>query len=206
MKHKGGNVYGSIYERKRKSGNNSYTAEIQFHGQVMRRSSKNRDALQAWTDNVCEKLNSVVSEYKSRLDLELLELKNKAYKDMMEKAKPIMDEAKQFDLRNKVCAYAQGLKPKDFFQTYLAKSNENGLIKIGKSKDVHTRMQVLGTKKVQLIAYVDRDIEKHLHKLYSRVRVKGEWFKLSEQDVSEIINTFGFDTPGVVFISGGGVG
>lgn len=205
MKHKDGNVYGSIYERKRKSGNNSYTAEIQFHGQVMRRSSKNRDVLQAWTDDVCEKLNSIVSEYKSRLDLEILELKNKAYKAMMDKAKPIMDEAKQFDLRNKVCAYGIGLKPKDFFQTYLAKSNENGLIKIGKSKDVHTRMQTLGTKKVQLIGYVDRDIEKHLHKLYNHVRVKGEWFKLSERDVKEIINTFGFDTPGVVFIFDGGV-
>lgn len=206
MKHKGGNVYGSIYERKRKNGGISYTAEIQFHGQVMRRSSKNRDALQAWMDNVCEKLNSVVSEYKSRLDLELLELKNKAYKDMMEKAKPIMDEAKQFDLRNKVCAYAHNLKPKDFFQTYLARSNANGLIKIGKSKDIHTRMQVLSTKKVQLIGYVDRDIEVHLHSVYNAKRVQGEWFKLSEQDVSKIINTFGFDTPGVVFISGGSVG
>lgn len=50
MKQKGGNVYGSIYERKRKNGGISYTAEIQFHGQVMRRSSKNRDALQVWTD------------------------------------------------------------------------------------------------------------------------------------------------------------
>ena len=63
MKHKGGNVYGSIYERKRKNGGISYTAEIQFHGQVMRRSSKNRDALQVWTDNVCEKLNSVEQSF-----------------------------------------------------------------------------------------------------------------------------------------------
>lgn len=32
MKHKGGNVYGSIYERKRKNGGISYTEEIQFQG------------------------------------------------------------------------------------------------------------------------------------------------------------------------------
>ena len=33
MKHKGGNVYGSIYERKRKNGGISYTAEIQLSEQ-----------------------------------------------------------------------------------------------------------------------------------------------------------------------------
>ena len=66
----------------------------------------------------------------------------------MENAKSVMDEAKQFDLRNKVCAESIGLTRKEHFQTYLVKSNENGLIKIGKSKDIYTRMQILSTKKV----------------------------------------------------------
>ena len=121
---------------------------------------------------------------------------------MMDKAKAIMDEAKLFDLRNKVCAESIGLRPKMYFQTYLARSNANGLIKIGKSKDIHTRMQVLSTKKVQLIGYVDRDIEVHLHSVYNAKRVQGEWFRLSDEEVDGIIKTFGFETPGVLFFKG----
>ena len=67
-------------------------------------------------------------------------------------------------------------------------------------------MQVLSTKKVQLIGYVDRDIEVHLHSVYNAKRVQGEWFRLSDEEVDGIIKTFGFETPGVLFISGGGVG
>ena len=206
MKHKGGNVYGSIYERKRKNGGISYTAEIQFQGNIIRRSLKDKELLKVWMDGVCEQLNSVYDDYKSRLDLKILDLKNKAYKAMMDKAKPILEDAKQYDLRNKVCASRIGIVRRDYFQTYLAADNASGLVKIGKSKDIHTRMQILGTKKVQLIAYADKDIEGYLHRVYQSKRVKGEWFKLSDAEVEDIINTFGFKTPGVLFISNGGVG
>lgn len=43
MKHKGGYTYGSIYERRRAGKELSYTAEIQFQGQKIRRSSKDKD-------------------------------------------------------------------------------------------------------------------------------------------------------------------
>lgn len=205
MKHKGGNVYGSIYERKRKNGGISYTAEIQFQGQTMRRTSKDKAKLEEWKDSICNKLNSVLDRYNAELGEQLAIVKNKLYAEMIDRAKTIMDEAKLFDLRNKVCAESIGLRPKTYFQTYLARSNANGLIKIGKSKDIHTRMQVLSTKKVQLIGYVDRDIEVHLHSVYNAKRVQGEWFRLSDEEVDGIIKTFGFETPGVVFISGGGV-
>lgn len=191
MKHKGGNVYGSIYERKR---------------QTMRRTSKDKAKLEEWKDSICNKLNSVLGRYNAELGEQLAIVKNKLYAEMMDKAKAIMDEAKLFDLRNKVCAESIGLRPKTYFQTYLARSNANGLIKIGKSKDIHTRMQVLSTKKVQLIGYVDRDIEVHLHSVYNAKRIQGEWFRLSDEEVDGIIKTFGFETPGVLFISGGGVG
>lgn len=206
MKHKGGNVYGSIYERKRKNGNISYTAEIQFQGQTMRRTSKDKAKLEAWKDTVCNKLNELLDEYNAQLKTRITTIKNQLYYGMMEHAKSVMDEAKQFDLRNKVCAESFGLTPKEHFQTYLVRSNENGLIKIGKSKDIYTRMQILSTKKVQLIGYVDKDIEVHLHSVYKTKRVQGEWFRLSDEEVDGIVKTFGFETPGVFFISGGGVG
>jgi len=201
MKRKGGYVYGSIYERKRKDRDSiSYVAEIHFQGQTMRRCLKNRKALSAWTENVCEQLNSLLDEYNDKLAFEVMNIKNKLYANMIERAKPIMDSAKQYDLRNKVCANQIGLLPVDDFQTYLVKDYNNGLIKIGKSKDIHTRLQVLGNKDKQLIAYVRKDIETILHREYKGKRIKGEWFNLSDIEVNKIISTYGFERPGVLFI------
>lgn len=200
MKHKGGNVYGSIYERKRKNGGISYTAEIQFQGNIIRRSLKDKELLKVWMDGVCERLNSVLNEYSTNLELQILKLRKSEYKAMMDKARPILEDAKQYDIRHISCANKIGLTKNAEFQTYLILDEDENLIKIGKSKDIYMRMKTIGRKRLKLIGYVDRDIEVHLHKLYQSVRVKGEWFKLSEQDVNEIINTFGFETPGVLFL------
>ena len=201
MKRKGGYVYGSIYERKRKDKDSiSYVAEIHFQGQTMRRSLKDRKVLSVWMDNVCEQLNSLLDEYNDKLALEVMNIKNKLYANMIERAKPIMDSAKQYDLRNKVCANGIGLLPVDDFQTYLVKDYNNGLVKIGKSKDIHTRLQVLGNKDKQLIAYVRKDIETVLHREYKGKRIKGEWFNLADTEINKIISTYSFERPGVLFI------
>ena len=136
MKHKGGNVYGSIYERKRKNGGISYTAEIQFQGNIIRRSLKDRELLKVWMDGVCEQLNSVLNEYSTNLELQILELRKSEYKAMLDKAKPILEDAKQYDVRQLSCANKRGLTKKEEFQTYLIRDKEIGLIKIGKSKDI----------------------------------------------------------------------
>ena len=201
MKRKGGYVYGSIYERKRKDKDSiSYVAEIHFQGQTMRRSLKDRKVLSVWMDNVCEQLNSLLDEYNDKLAFEVMNIKNKLYANMIERAKPIMDSAKQYDLRNKVCANGIGLLPVDDFQTYLVKDYNNGLVKIGKSKDIHTRLRVLGNKDKQLIAYVRKDIETVLHREYKGKRIKGEWFNLTDTEINKIISTYSFVRPGVLFI------
>lgn len=201
MKKKGGYVYGSIYERKRKDKDSiSYVAEIHFQGQTMRRSLKDRKVLSVWKDNVCEQLNSLLDEYNDKLAFEVMNIKNKLYANMIERAKPIMDSAKQYDLRNKVCANGIGLLPVDDFQTYLVKDYNNGLVKIGKSKDIHTRLRVLGNKDKQLIAYVRKDIETVLHREYKGKRIKGEWFNLTDTEINKIISTYSFVRPGVLFI------
>ena len=201
MKRKGGYVYGSIYERKRKDKDSiSYVAEIHFQGQTMRRSLKDRKVLSVWMDNVCEQLNSLLDEYNDKLAFEVMSIKNKLYANMIEMAKPIMDSAKQYDLRSKVCANGIGLLPVDDFQTYLVKDYNNGLVKIGKSKDIHTRLRVLGNKDKQLIAYVRKDIETVLHREYKGKRIKGEWFNLTDAEINKIISTYSFVRPGVLFI------
>lgn len=201
MRRKGGYVYGSVYERKRKDRKNvSYVAEIQFQGQIIRRELKDKEVLLLWMKEVCEQLNGLLDEYNDSLALKTMKIRNKLYTDMMEKAKPIMDKAKQYDLTNKACAEKIGLVPVDYFQTYLVRNCNNGLIKIGKSKDIHTRLQVLGHRDKQLIAYLDKDIEAYLHKEYKSKRIKGEWFKLANADVENIIFTYRFQRPGAVFI------
>lgn len=78
--------------------------------------------------------------------------------------------------------------------TYLGSGNSNGYIKIGKSRDVSKREDSIriGNADFKIIAFIDRDIENELHKKFSSKRVNGEWFNLSEKDIENIINEYGF--------------
>lgn len=199
MKHKGGEVYGSIYERRRENGGKSYTAEIQFQGHKVRRSSKNRRLLELWMNDICIKLNEATSEYRSKLELEIMKVKKELYNQLLNRVGPILLEARKYDLRHEECARENGIKKQEHFQTYLMLDDEERLIKIGKSHDIYTRMSVIGKRTLSLIAYADTDVEKELHKLYRQKRIKGEWFRLNKDDIDEIIKTYGFKTPGVCF-------
>ena len=84
MKHKGGNVYGSVYERKRKNGGISYTAEIQFQGQTMRRTSKDKAKLEKKKKCICYIFISVFGRYNAELGEEVAIVKYKLYADMMD--------------------------------------------------------------------------------------------------------------------------
>lgn len=205
MKHKGGYVRGSIYERRGKGRNLSYTAEIQFQSHVIRRSLQDKELLQKWMDDVCERINKFVVEYNTELDnleAQFLRLKKNAYETMLALVKPTLDEAKQYDLRHYSCANKIGLSKTDAFKTYLIKDEETGLIKIGKSKDIFTRIKTIPGDTLELIAYSERDIEVLLHRLYQHKRIKGEWFNLTKADVSNIVRKFDFDTPGGLFLRG----
>ena len=97
MKHKGGYTYVSIYERRRAGKELSYTAEIQFQGQKIRRSSKDKDLLDEWLRTVCEELNAVIDRYNDQLSIELQKIKNRLYADMVEQARPIISKAKAYE-------------------------------------------------------------------------------------------------------------
>lgn len=76
---------------------------------------------------------------------------------------------------------------------YVVKAN--GLYKIGSAKDLDRRLMQLRTASPYLeeidfivcVAY--REIEKHLHALFSQKREAGEWFSLNEDDRFLIANT-----------------
>jgi len=66
-------------------------------------------------------------------------------------------------------------------KTYLMKDDTTGLYKIGKSNNPKFREKTLQSQKpnINLVKIWNDDIEGHLHKLYHRQRIRGEWFHLN---------------------------
>ena len=80
-------------------------------------------------------------------------------------------------------------------KTYLMKDSNTGYIKIGKAIDPKFRERTLQSEKptISLLAICDNLVERELHKKYNVKRVRGEWFKLSEDEVSDIIKKYDFN-------------
>lgn len=78
------------------------------------------------------------------------------------------------------------------FNTYLMIDESTGFYKIGKAIEPLFREKTLQSEKptINLISFTERDIENKLHKKYAAKRLRGEWFNLSEKEVSEIISEF----------------
>lgn len=77
---------------------------------------------------------------------------------------------------------------------YILKS-ENGFYKIGKAKDLQSRVTAWKHEfpiKIDLIhsfACKDRTlVENFLHNKYSKKRLQREWYKLNDEDISWILN------------------
>lgn len=78
------------------------------------------------------------------------------------------------------------------YKTYLA-TDKTGLIKIGRSSDVKEREKTLrtGNATLKIIAYSPLDIENELHKRFEDKHVRGEWFKLSKEEITNIVKEQG---------------
>ena len=79
---------------------------------------------------------------------------------------------------------------------YLIRS-DNGLTKIGVTRDIGTRVSTLNTAspvELRLLFYFAPQnaklAEANLHKRFFRKRVKGEWFNLTDMDVSWVKNNY----------------
>jgi hypothetical protein len=81
---------------------------------------------------------------------------------------------------------------------YFVKERLNGYVKIGRSQDLEKRFQIFAVKlpfEIQLFHYIKtynfEKIELELHEYYASKRAKGEWFKLNEEDIKNILaNSF----------------
>jgi hypothetical protein len=81
---------------------------------------------------------------------------------------------------------------------YLLKSS-TGLFKIGCTKNLLSRMSDFWNiipEDLEIFAFAPtkehRASERYLHSQYQSVRVKGEWFALTEKDICELIENYDF--------------
>lgn len=98
--------------------------------------------------------------------------------------KHMANEAKQKENRKEVIPQ----------KTYIMYDESTDLYKIGKSVDIQFREKTLAGQipRIKTILYCKSDIERTLHIKYSCNRVRGEWFKLSSDDILDIIKEFKF--------------
>ena len=79
-------------------------------------------------------------------------------------------------------------------KTYLMKDLKTGYIKIGCSANPRFREKTLQAEqpRIVLLKVCDENVEKLLHKAYANKRKRGEWFKLSKEELQSIIETYNF--------------
>lgn len=89
------------------------------------------------------------------------------------------------------CSNAKRRRKKIKGFVYFLKA-DNGLIKIGKTRNLNKRLDHFTTKlpyKLELIHAIETDdytsLEQQFHNLYSK-KAEREWFELNENDISEI--------------------
>lgn len=79
-------------------------------------------------------------------------------------------------------------------KTYLMNDSNTGYTKIGKTVNPKSRERTLQSEKptISLFAICDDLVETKLHKQYESKRIRGEWFKLEENDINDILNNYKF--------------
>lgn len=127
---------------------------------------------------------------------------NNAIPMLMSKIRPYSTEYDFYGLYDSIIGYTYflknkknyGLRNSGLLRTYIGVDISNGLVKIGKSKDLYTRESCLRVSNIHfyMIAYVDMDIERELHIKYSVYNVDREWFHLNKKQVKGIISKYNF--------------
>ncbi|HEU4554996.1 MAG TPA: GIY-YIG nuclease family protein [Chitinophaga sp.] len=78
---------------------------------------------------------------------------------------------------------------------YFIRETLFGHVKIGRSRNLEKRLRIFAADlpfETQLLRYIKtynyEKIELELHKIFSQKRVKGEWFRLEDEDIDRINN------------------
>lgn len=102
------------------------------------------------------------------------------------------EKVKEDLINNKVSLHKKKVGKKS--KTYIIYDKYSGCYKLGKSTDPEKRKGTLLSDRtsLELIAIADKDVETILHREYRIERADGEWFKLSKEQVYNIINKYNF--------------
>ena len=75
---------------------------------------------------------------------------------------------------------------------YLMVDSSTKYVKIGNSINPHKRERTLQSEKptIEILHIFNKNIDSDLHNKYSKRRVRGEWFKLTSNEVKQIINKY----------------
>ncbi|GHX89544.1 hypothetical protein VCSRO111_0606 [Vibrio cholerae] len=76
--------------------------------------------------------------------------------------------------------------------TYLVRNPKSGLIKIGRTINLNTRMSALQCGSgvlLDILFVIPKDKEKHLHKKFANYRVHGEWFEDRDGEIDAYIKS-----------------
>jgi hypothetical protein len=78
------------------------------------------------------------------------------------------------------------------YYTYIMYDKPSKLYKIGKSVNPKRREKTLRSSVpfITMLGIIDKNVEKQLHDKFSDKRKRGEWFKLNNQDILFLENTF----------------
>lgn len=75
---------------------------------------------------------------------------------------------------------------------------EYGTVKIGKTISLLRRFATIDTQipyKIELLLSIETNdihsLEAHLHQRFASKRVKGEWFRLTDQDIKDLLRQYG---------------
>lgn len=150
---------------------------------------------------VCGNTSEQIKHYQSRVtDLKLLDIYpalphtvKQQIQDAIETCRYAHQEAlsKEAEERNKAWWAAMRASPKHGY-IYLIQS-VTGAYKIGRTKNPDDRIKTFSVKlpfEVEYVCVVETEnmyyLERELHRQFDTKRINGEWFKLSENDVSAI--------------------
>jgi hypothetical protein len=80
------------------------------------------------------------------------------------------------------------------YKTYIMKDEETGYVKIGRSIDPKNREKTLMAIKpsINLLYTTNKNIERKLHTEYKENRIRGEWFKLEDLHIADMIEKYKF--------------
>lgn len=193
-----GLVQASIYKitKKRKSGSTyqRFCAEVQYLGQKVRRTSPDRSVCENFVKKTTDRINQIIATANGRRDEIRREMASELGKVGAEELSAVLSLFREI----KVASTTEA-QPTLFGSTYVLFNPYSGFYKIGKTRGpVRRRLAGYCTPEFEIVLVADGDIESEMFEVFKDKRLKGEWFRLDDNDIEQLQKKHGFKKVSVV--------